>query len=333
MLLDNILDNVLWIVLFVGILVLIELGYYAVRTIWNPEKREIKRRLRILASSKLEDPEVDIVRKKSLSGIAWMRRLLQIFPATDKILLLIEQSGLKLNVALFVLITLAMAAIGFLFGTFIIPESLLFYRFLLQIGLAILLGLLPFLFVLIAKAKRMEKFNSQLPEALDLIARSLRAGHAFSAGLKTVADEMRDPLGTEFYKTLNEINFGVSVPDALKNLSNRIDCPDLKIFTISVIIQRETGGNLAEILENNGRIIRERFKFMGKVKVLAAPGKLSAIIITLLPFVLALLLSIVNPNYLNHLIADPIGRMALVFGLILMLLGIIVMKKMVAIKV
>ncbi len=284
------LDNILWIVLFVGILVLIELGYYTATSIWTPEKREIKKRLRILASSKLEDPEIDIVRKKSLSGIAWLRRLLQKFPVTDKILLLIAQSGLKLNVALFVLMSLAMAAIGLLFGTFIIPERLLFYRFLIQVGLSILLGLLPLLFVLVARAKRMEKFNSQLPEALDLIARSLRAGHAFSAGLKTVADEMRDPLGTEFYRTLNEINFGVSVPDALKNLSNRVDCPDLKIFTISVIIQRETGGNLAEILENNGKIIRERFKFQGKVKVLAAPGKLSAIVITILPFVLAFLL-------------------------------------------
>jgi tight adherence protein B len=144
---------------------------------------------------------------------------------------------------------------------------------------------------------------------------------------------MRDPIGIEFYRTLNEINFGVSIPDALKNLSNRIDCPDLKIFTISVIIQRETGGNLAEILENNGKIIRERFKFHGKVRVLAAPGKLSAIIITILPFVLAFLLWILNRNYLNHLILDPIGQMALVFGLILMLLGIIVLRKMVMINV
>jgi tight adherence protein B len=327
------LDNILWIVLFVGILVLIELGYYTATAIWDPEKRQIKKRLRILAASKLEDPEIDIVKKKSLSGISWLRHLLQNFPLTDKVLLLIYQSGLRLNVGLFILISLCMAAIGFLTGGFLTQERLLLYRSLVEIGSAVLLGLLPLLFVLMAKAKRMEKFNSQLPEALDLIARSLRAGHAFSAGLKIVADEMRDPIGTEFYRALNEINFGVSVPDALKNLSNRIDCPDLKIFTISVIIQRETGGNLAEILKNNGKIIRERFKFQGKVRVLAAPGKLSAIIITILPFALAFILSIVNPNYLNHLIVDPLGQMALVFGLVLMLLGIIVLKKMVVIKV
>jgi len=327
------LDNILWIVLFVGILVIIELGYFAARVIWNPEKREIKKRLRILASSKLDDPEIDIEKKKSLSGISWFRHLLANLPITDKILRLLYQSGLRLNVGLFILISLCLAAMGFLIGSFITEDRLLLYRFLVQVVLAIVLGIVPLLFVLFAKAKRIEKFNSQLPEALDLIARSLRAGHAFSAGLKTVADEMRDPLGTEFYRTLNEINFGVSVPDALKNLSDRIDCPDLKIFTISVIIQRETGGNLAEILENNGRIIRERFKFQGKVKVLAAPGKLSAIIIFLLPFVLALILSIVNPAYLNHLILDPVGQTAIVFGLLLMILGAVVMKKIVNIKV
>ncbi len=325
--------NLLWIVLFVGILILIEVGYYTTRAIWNPEKREIKKRLRILAASRLEDPEIDIVRKKSLSGISWLRRILTDFPLTDKILLLIDQSGLKLNVALLILISLSMAAMGFLIGLFIIEGHLLVYRYLVQVGLAILLGILPLLFVLVAKAKRMEKFNAQLPEALDLIARSLRAGHAFSAGLKMVADEMRDPIGTEFYRTLNEINFGVNIPDALKNLSNRIDCPDLKIFTISVIIQRETGGNLAEILENNGKIIRERFKFQGKVKTLAAPGKLSAIIIVILPFVLAFLLSILNRNYLNYLILDPLGQMAIFFGLIWMLIGIIALRKMVIIKV
>lgn len=327
------MDNILWIFLFVGILLFIELGYYASKAIWNSEKRETKRRLRILSSSQSMDPEIDIVKKKSLSGISGLRRLLPKFPLTDKIHLLIEQSGINLNVALFLLISLSLGAIGFLIGTLFIPPLLFLYDVLIKISLTIFLGILPLFYVILMKTRRMNKFNSQLPEALDMIARSLRAGHAFSSGLKMVGDEMRDPIGTEFYKTLNEINFGVSIPVALKNLTDRLDCPDLKIFTISVIIQRETGGNLAEILENNSYIIRERFKFQGKVKTLAAPGKLSAIIITLLPFVLAILLFVVNRHYLNYLILDPIGRMALLIGFFMLLFGIIVMRKMVAIKV
>jgi len=126
--------DLLWIVLFVGILILIEIGYYVTRAIWNPEKREIKKRLRILAASRLEDPEIDIVRKKSLSGISWLRRILTDFPLTDKILLLIDQSGLKLNVAIFVLISLAMAATGLLIGSFLNLGSLVLYQSLVQIG-------------------------------------------------------------------------------------------------------------------------------------------------------------------------------------------------------
>ena len=179
----------------------------------------------------------------------------------------------------------------------------------------------------------MEKFERQLPEALDVVARALRAGHAFSGALKMVADEMDDPIGAEFDKTLNEINFGVAVPEALKNLARRIDSLDLKFFVICVVIQRETGGNLAEILESIARIIRERFKLHGRIRILATEGKFSAIILASLPFFVALVLSLVNPRYIGVLLKDPLGRMLAGFGLFLMIVGILSMRKLVAIKV
>jgi tight adherence protein B len=165
------------------------------------------------------------------------------------------------------------------------------------------------------------------------MARALKAGHAFPAGLKMVADEMEDPIGTEFDKTLGEINFGIEVSEALKNLSRRVDCPDLRFFVISIIIQRETGGNLAEILVNIAHLIRERFKLHGRIRVLSAEGKFSAIVLIALPFLVALLLTFLNPDYLRLLITDPIGHFMLGFALVTMILGILVMKKMVAIKV
>jgi len=179
----------------------------------------------------------------------------------------------------------------------------------------------------------MEKFQRQLPEALELIARSLKAGHAFPSGMKLAADEFDDPLGPEFDETLNEINFGVSVPDALKNLTDRIDCPDLKFFVISVILQRETGGNLAEIIESLSYIIRERFKLYGKVKILAAEGKLSAIILVALPFLIMIVLRFINTDYINTLLSEPAGRIMSGMAAFMMLIGILVMKKMVNIKV
>jgi tight adherence protein B len=166
-----------------------------------------------------------------------------------------------------------------------------------------------------------------------MLARSLKAGQAFSGGLKMVADEFDDPIGPEFDKTLNEINFGVGVPEALKNLSSRVDCLDLSFFVISVVIQRETGGNLAEILENIARLIRERFKLYGRIRTLAAEGKFSAIILVALPFLLAFVLFLINPEYIGTLIKDPIGHVLIGIGLVLMIIGIFTMSRMIKIKV
>ena len=179
----------------------------------------------------------------------------------------------------------------------------------------------------------MQKFQRHLPDALDLLARSLKAGHALSGGLKMVADEFGDPIGTEFAKTLNEINLGVGVPEALKNLSQRVDCIDLNFFVTSILIQRETGGNLAEILENIARLIRERFKLFGRIRTLAAEGKFSAIILVVLPFLIAFVISLLNPGYIQILIVDPIGPVFIAIALVLMIFGIITMSRMIKIKV
>jgi len=198
---------------------------------------------------------------------------------------------------------------------------------------AILSGMAPFLFIYFKKLKRMEKFQEQLPEALELIARALKAGHSFSGGMKMVGDEFNDPIGTEFDKTLDEINFGVGVEDAMKNFSRRVDCPDLQFFVVSVLIQRETGGNLAEILEKIGHLIRERFKLYGRVRTLAAEGKLSAVILLMLPPLMALYFFIFRPEYIGLLLEDRVGITMAVSAVLLMVVGILTMKKMVAIKI
>jgi len=179
----------------------------------------------------------------------------------------------------------------------------------------------------------MKKFQAQLPEALDLMARSLRAGHAFSTGMKLAADEFDDPLGTEFNITLDEINFGLGVPEALKNLVNRVDCPDLVFFVVSVILQRETGGNLAEIMQNSAHLIRERYKFYGKVKTLSAEGKLSAVILTIMPFAVAGALYIMNKKYIMTLFTEHIGKVMCGVALVLMVIGAFVMSRIVDIEV
>jgi tight adherence protein B len=225
------------------------------------------------------------------------------------------------------LLAAVLALTGYLTG------SLLTINRVIPLIIAASLVGIPFLYVIRKKKKRMDKFQKQLPEGLELIARSLRAGHAFTSGMKLAADEFDDPLGPEFTETLDEINFGVSVSDALKNLARRVDCADLRYFVVAVILQRETGGNLAEIIESIGYIIRERFKLRGKIRILAAEGKLSAIILVAIPFFVIIVLRFTSPEYINALLFEPAGRIMGAVALFMMVIGIFVMKKMINIKV
>jgi tight adherence protein B len=191
----------------------------------------------------------------------------------------------------------------------------------------------PLLYLFFRRKNRLAKFERQLPDALELIARALRAGHAFTSGLKLASDQFADPLGPEIGETLDQINFGLSVSDALKELTLRINCPDLSFFVVSINLQRDTGGNLAEIIESIAHVIRERFKLKGKIKVMAAEGKLSAVILIALPFLFAVLVTISNPKHFEPMFGNPIGHTMIAVPIIMMIFGSLVIKKMVNFKI
>lgn len=321
------MDIVIGIGTFMLVFVLLETGFFALRGMQNPERREVRKRLKILSSTEFENESVDILRKNLLSDMRWLNQVLVSFRWTDKLNRLLQQADAQYTLGVYILLSLLMAAVGFLVGSLITSNRSVLILF------ACFLGMVPFSCIYLKKKGRMEKFQRQLPDALELMARALKAGHAFTGGLKMVADELGDPIGIEFARTLHEINFGAGIPDALRNLPNRIDCPDLRFFIISVIVQRETGGNLAEILEKIAYLIRERFKLQGRIQVLSSEGKLSAIILMALPFAIALALYVLNPGYISTLFIDPIGKILIAFALVMMIIGAFVMKRMVEIKV
>ena len=321
------MDLLIAMTIFILTVALIEGAYYALRNIRSGEKREVLRRLRGYPTTEYEREIIDIMRKSMLSEVPWLNRMLLSIRWTDKLSRMIEQSGTESTLGVFILLSIVLAFGGFVIGLWVTSHALL------SLFIGFFLGVFPFLYVYLKKKRRMEKFQRQLPDALDLIARALKAGHAFTGGLKMVGDELGEPVGTEFEKTLHEINFGSGVPEALKGLSQRVDCPDLRFFIISVIIQRETGGNLAEILGKISYLIRERFKLQSRVQVLASEGKLSAIILIAIPFVIALALSVLNPVYMQTLFVDPIGKALVAFALVMMVIGIVVMKRMIEIRV
>jgi tight adherence protein B len=328
------MDHFLPVLIFITVLAFAELGYFALRGIDFFEKRRVRNRLKALARPQESEGSVNILKKNVMSEIPWLNRFLRKLTLMEKMTRLVEQAGVQHAPGLYFLSSLTLAFVGFLAGSQIHSAYFPFLPgFIVIFPAGGLLALLPFIYLRRKRRKRFLKFEAQLPEALDFMARSLKAGHAFSSGLKMISQEMGDPVGLEFGKTLNQINFGVSVPEALINLSNQLPIEDLRFFVIAVLLQRETGGNLAEILENLSFLIRERFKLNGRVRVLAAQGKISAYVLVAVPFVLAFAINLMNPEFFVPLLENPLSKYIIGFSLGWMVLGFLVMKKMIAIRV
>ena len=317
------------IAIFIVAVLVIELLFYAFRYMKNPDRVRIRKQLRKISTGSKETELPELMRKRVLSEIPLLNKILLRITMIERLDRLKYQADARYPSGFFILLALVFVGAGFL-GFNILLKITPWY---LSGALALFTGSFPFLYLYSKKNKRMKKFQAQLPEALDLMARSLRAGHAFSTGMKLAADEFDDPLGQEFSITLDEINFGLGVPEALKNLVNRVDCPDLNFFVVSVILQRETGGNLAEIMQNIAHLIRERYKFHGKVKTLMAEGKLSAVVLTILPFAVAGALFIVNKQYIMTLFTEHVGKVMCGVALVLMVIGAFVMRRIVDIEV
>jgi tight adherence protein B len=328
------MDSFYPILIFIAVLILIELGYFALGSLRFPERKEVRKRLKVLSAQSDNRENVDILKKEQLSDILWLHRILKKFSSISKTADLIEQSGSQRTPGFFILISLSLGAAGFLLGSkFQSSYYPLIPSYFINVPAIFVLAIIPFAYLRYKRSKRLHKFEEQLPEALDLIARSLKAGHAFSSGLRLVSEEMEDPVRNEFGKTLNEINFGVAAQDALINMANRIPLDDLKFFVISVILQRETGGNLADILESLARLIRERFKLHGRVRVLSAQARFSSYVLAAIPFVVALILYLMSPQFYDPFFENPMGRYILGFGVVWMIIGFIFMKKLVTIRV
>ncbi|AKU20349.1 type II secretion system F family protein [Massilia sp. NR 4-1] len=316
------------IVVFLAVVLLIEGLYLSWNSSKGPEAERVARRLRMMSAGAHSGQQSNsLIKQRLLAESPALQRLLLEIPRIGQVDRLLEQSGLRWSVA----DLLGLTALSFAFAL----GLGLWLHFPPPLLLPLLAGAtaLPLLLILRAKAKRLLHIDQQLPDALDLIGRAVRAGHAFPTAMKMVGDEMRDPIAGEFRTAFDEVNFGISMTDALMNLATRVPSTDLRYFVIAVQIQRETGGNLAELLDNISAIIRARIKLMGQVRVLSAEGRMSAWILGLLPFGAALMIQLTSPQFLEVLYTDPGGRKMLVTAALLMVLGVLLMRKIIRIRV
>ncbi|MDD3311548.1 type II secretion system F family protein [Pseudodesulfovibrio sp.] len=304
-------------------------GVAALLTARREEAGErVGRRLRRLALHELESPSLDLLlAQSSMSQVPWFNRLLERARFASRLSLTIRQAAAKGTAGTFLLLSGVLGMAGFYGG---LAFSGRWWVGALLAGVA---GYLPFVWLNQKKRARMDAFHRQLPEVLDLMSRALKAGHTFGGAMRMVAEEFDDPVGGEFRKTLDEINYGLDVDRALNNLLTRVDVTDLKFFAVSVNIQRETGGNLAEIVENIARLVRERFVLFGKVRVLSAEGRLSAWLLSALPFVVTLILYLINPGYMSRMWTTELGQQMSYGAVIGMGFGMWCMRRMVNIKV
>ncbi len=213
--------------------------------------------------------------------------------------------------------------------------TLVLFKLSLQASVLVAFGLaaLPWLFHLRKDQRQRRKFEELFPEALDYLSRALRAGQGLSSGLSMVGQEFADPIGREFKKTVDEINFGLPFADALANMGHRVKSPDLDFFVVAIVIQRETGGNLAELLGGLAQTVRERIKLAGKIRIISAEGRFSGVVLGALPFILGGTLTLLNPKYMDSLWGTPEGLRIVSIGLFMMLLGGLWLWKIVQVKV
>jgi tight adherence protein B len=248
--------------------------------------------------------------------------LIRLFPFLEKLLL---QSGSNMSLTRLVVIISASFAVLFAAIRLATPTPLL-----LAVGVAAVIAtILPMLYLSIRRRKRIKRFGEQLPEALDLIVRSVLAGHPISSSFSLVSREMPDPIGSEFGIILDEMTYGLDMDEALDNLFERVPHPDLHFFTLAVQIQHGTGGNLAEVLSNLSMVIRDRFRMLAKVRSVSAEGRLSAVVISLLPAVVVAIVNVLSPSYFSDVINDPYFWPPIIVGITLLLIGVFIIWKMV----
>ena len=311
---------------FLAVVLFLEGLYLAWNTYKGPEARRIERRLQAMSAGG-SYKAASLVKQRLLAKTKGMERLLLKVPRIHQLDRLLVQAGLGLSVASFISVTLLAIVCGLVLAWLVNFPSLV----VIVVGLAA--GFIPLLYAQAAKHKRMQVIEQQLPDALDFMARAMLAGHAFPSALQMVGTEMPEPIAAEFRIVFDEINYGISTQEALGNLAIRVPSTDLRYFVIAVLIQRETGGNLAELLGNISNLVRARLKLLGTVRVLSAEGKMSGWVLTLLPFALGTVLQIVNPNFLSVLWTDPLGIKMAGFALTMMLFGIVVMWRITKIRV
>jgi tight adherence protein B len=291
------------------------------------ERKMLQRRLATIEQELGKAGSASLVRQKFLHTLSPFQRSLESLPGMEKLAILIDRAGGKMMAHQLVLLSLVLGICGALVCAIITNSA---YGALAG---GTLTAIVPFLKLRIDLGRRAAKLEEQLPDAIDVLRRAMRAGHPFNAAIKLVAEEIDEPVGKQFALTFADINFGMDVRRAMLGLLERVPSVTMMTFVTAVLLQRETGGNLAEVLEQIVKVVRGRFKFFRKVRTLSAEGRMSAWVLALVPLVLFGAMSITQPKYLPVLVEDPLGRDLIAAAIVLGTIGVLWIRALLRIEV
>jgi len=316
---------IIFLCLFTVVMVVIAFGWNVVET---AKKKKVTEMLQT-AVGQTQQAETKVLFDAGQTASALMRFIGR-FNFIQKLEVKLQQSGVGMSLKTLLLSMFLCAIPGALLGS---RFKVLVSTELSMVALGLVFGMMPYFYVGRKRTKRMSAFEEQFPEALEFLSRAMRAGHAFSIALEMLSEESPQPLAGEFRKVYNETNLGLPIEVALRNMTDRMPLLDLKFFVAAVLLQRETGGNLAEILTNLAHVIRERFKLKGQVRSASAHGRMTGTILTLMPVALMFGMLAVAPGYLQGMVNDPLGRKMVIAVIIGVILGHFTIRKIVNIKV
>ena len=295
----------------------------------SEQARLLRDRLAAVQKAAEREPseELALLRDEMLSEIPALDNLLRRSERVSNLQSMLSQADMDIRAGNMLLLC---GASGIVFGivALLVGNSIVFGWAGLLTG-----SFIPYSYANYRRGKRFQKFEELFPEAIDTLARAVRAGHAFTTALELIANEVADPVASEFRKLFEEQKFGLPVRDALVNLTERVPLVDVKFFVTAVMLQRETGGNLAEILDNLSYVIRERFKIMRQVRVHTAQGRLTMMLLMGLPPIIVVVMLVMNPSFIRPLFTDPMGHTLVVGGIILQTMGYFVIRKVIRIQV
>lgn len=320
--------QVVAVLVFVVVALVVFLVFSAFDT-RSAQARLLRERLATLETAARRNPseELALLRDELLSEVPALNKFLGRYPRITELQRFLSQADVKMRAGTFLVISIGSALIAGVIA------KLLLGSWVGALVLAAAAGVVPFFVVSIQRSRRFRRFESMFPEAVDLLGRAVRAGHAFTTAIELIGNELAEPVAGEFRIVFEEQKFGLPVRDALMNLAERVPIIDVRFFVTAVLLQRETGGNLAEILDKLSYVIRERFKILRQVRVYTAHGRITMAILMALPFSLGAVMAILNPEFMKPLFRDPIGHMLIVASLVMQIMGFLLIRKIIQIKV